>query len=179
MAETPTMQVWIGRVIFLLLCFVIIFFQLLPLDTRPQTLPWPDFLFAVTLVWVARRPDFAPFYVIGFVFLVTDIFYQRPPGLWAAIILIFTEVIRTRALRIRNMPLMLEWGSIAVGIVAVTLLYRLVLAMTLLPQAPLGMTLFQMMMTIIAYPIVALIARYLFGVARPTLGAVDSLGHRL
>ena len=179
MAETPSAQIWIGRTIFVLLCFVIIFFQLLPLDTRPQFIPWPDFLLAVTLVWVARRPDYAPFVVIGALFFLTDLFYQRPPGLWAALVLVLTEFLRARAIRIRNMPIMFEWGTVALGVLAVTLAYRFILMISLTPQAPLGMTLIQMLMTIAAYPFVALVAHFVFRVTRPTPGAVDSLGHRL
>lgn len=179
MADAPSTKIWIGRLVFFGLCCLIIFFQLLPLNTRPQSLPWPDFLLALTLVWVARRPDYAPFYLIGLIFLLADLFFQRPPGLWAALVLILTEFLRNRAGRIRNMPLMLEWGTVAFGILAITLAHRAIVMVTLLPNLPLGMTLIQMVLTIFAYPFVALIAHFAFGVSRPTPGAVDSLGHRI
>lgn len=179
MADTPATQVVIGRAVFIALVAVLIFAQLVPLNLEPGGWAPPDLLLAVTVAWVARRPDYAPFYVVAVVFLLSDLLFQRPPGLWAALVLVMTEVIRTRALSIRNMPLALEWGSVAVGIVAITLANRVVLAIVMLPQAPLGLTLIQMLMTIAAYPVVVIVAQYLFGVARPAPGAVDSLGHRL
>jgi len=111
--------------------------------------------------------------------LLTDLLFQRPPGLWAALVLILSEAIRKRAPNIRNMPIGLEWGTVTVGIVAITLIYRLTLAILFLPQAPLGLTLIQMAMTILFYPLVVVLAHFIFGVSRPAPGQVDSLGHRL
>ncbi len=179
MAETPTTTLWLGRAMFLCLCLLLIFLQLVPLNLEPGGWAAPDLLLAVTVAWIARRPDFAPFIVIAVLYLLTDLLFQRPPGLWAALVLILTEVLRARATRIRNVPLMLEWGSVAVGIVAITIINRTVLAIVMMPQAPLGLTLIQMLMTIAVYPVVVIVAHYLFGVARPAPGAVDSLGHRL
>jgi len=151
----------------------------MPIDTLPRRWPWPDLLVVTTMVWVARRPDFAPFWVIAGLFLLTDLLFQRPPGLWAALVLILSEAIRKRAPNIRNMPIGLEWGTVTVGIVAITLIYRLTLAILFLPQAPLGLTLIQMAMTILFYPLVVVLAHFIFGVSRPAPGQVDSLGHRL
>ena len=179
MADAPNMQVWTGRAIFLGLCLFLIFVQLLPLDARPETVPWPDLLLLATLVWVARRPDYVPVLVIGVVFFLTDLLFQRPPGLWTALVLLATEAIRARALRLRSAPLVIEWGTIAGAILIITFAYRMVLLIALSPTPPLGLTLLQMIMTLLAYPVVALFAHYMFRVSRPAPGAVDSLGHRL
>ncbi len=179
MAETPATQVWIGRATFVTIALALIFLQLLPLDMQPGRWAPPDLLLAATLAWSARRPDYAPFLVVATIFLLTDLLFQRPPGLWAALVLILTEVLRARAIKIRNMPLLLEWGGVAIGIVAITIANRIVLTIVMLPQAPLGLTLIQMLMTIAVYPVVVFVGQYLFGVARPAPGAVDSLGHRL
>lgn len=179
MAEAPSTTVWFGRAVFLALALVLIFLQLVPLNLEPGGWAPPDLLLAVTVAWVARRPDYAPFIVIAVLFLLTDLLFQRPPGLWSALVIILTEVLRTRAARIRNMPLLLEWGSVAVGIIAITIVNRIVLAIVMMPQAPLGLTLIQMLMTIAVYPVVVIVAHFLFGVSRPAPGAVDSLGHRL
>lgn len=179
MAEAPNSQIWMGRAIFVVLCLGLVFVQLLPLDARPETLPWPDLLLLITLVWVARRPDFAPVFVIGLVFFLTDLLFLRPPGLWTALVLLASEAIRSRALRLRSAPIVVEWGTIATAIIIVTLTYRMILITALTETPPLGLTLLQMIMTLLAYPIVALMAHFLFRVSRPAPGAVDSLGHRL
>ena len=179
MADSPAATVWIGRLVYLGLAFLVIFVQLMPLGTAPPGWAAPDLLLAITLAWVARRPEFLPFGIIFFVFLLTDLLFQRPPGLWAALVLILSEMIRARARAMRSAPLLLEWGTVATGIVAITLANRLVLAIAMTPQAPLTLTVIQMAMTIIAYPVVGLMAQFIFGLTRPAPGQVDSLGHRL
>ena len=199
MADQPSASLWVGRVAFGGLCLLLIFIQLLPLDvsatwardpfaTPDPALPvavttasWagPDILLLSALVWVARRPDLAPFAVIGVIFLLCDLLFQRPPGLWAALVLILTEVIRSRAGDIRNMPLALEWGTVAMGIIAITLANRALLTIAMTPQAPLGLTLIQMILTILFYPVVVLMAHFIFGVSRTAPGQVNALGQRL
>ncbi|WP_342076883.1 rod shape-determining protein MreD [Yoonia sp. SS1-5] len=179
MADIPNTRIWINRTVFVLIAFVIIVVQLVPLDMRPVIWAWPDVLLAATLAWVARRPDYLPVIVIAIVFLLTDLLFQRPPGLWAALVVLLTEAVRKRARGIRNMPLLLEWGMIAFGIVGITLANRLVLAVVMTPQAPLGLTLIQMIATILSYPLVVAIAHFVFGVTRPAPGQVDGRGQRL
>jgi rod shape-determining protein MreD len=179
MAETPTARRWLGRLTFLGLALLIVFAQLLPLNTIPRLWASPDLLLALTLVWVARRPDLLPVPLIALVFLVTDLLFQRPPGLWTALVLILTEIVRARAATLRNVPFPLEWMTVAAGILAVTLANRAVLAIVLTPQAPLGLTLIQTLMTVLVYPLVVGLSHVLFGVSRPAPGEVDALGHRL
>lgn len=179
MADAPSTRLWIGRASFVGVAALIVFAQLLPLGHVPRAWAPPDLLLAFTVAWAARRPDYVPVLLVAAVFLMTDLLFQRPPGLLTALVLILTEMLRMRAAGLRNVPFLLEWATVAVGIVAVTLGYRLVLAVVMVPQAPLALTLIQMMMTIFAYPVVVLISSILFGVSRPAPGAVDALGHRL
>lgn len=179
MADNPAARIWTGRAAYLVVAMAIVFVQLLPLDTAPPRWAPPDLLLAVTLAWVARRPEFLPFPVVFAVFLLADLLFQRPPGLWAALVLILTETVRSRSRGLRSVPLALEWGTISVGIVAITLANRLVLAIVMTPQVPLTLTMIQMVLTIVIYPLVVFVAQVLFGLTRPAPGQVDSLGHRL
>lgn len=179
MAELAPMKVWVNRTVFLGLCFVIIVMQLAPLDLRPAVWAPPDVLLAVTMVWVARRPDYLPVIVVAAVFLMADLLFQRPPGLYAALVVLLTEAIRRRSRGLRNISFMLEWGSIAFGVVAITVANRVVLVALVTPQPPLGLTLIQMISTILIYPIVVLVAHLLFGVSRPAPGETDGRGKRL
>ncbi len=179
MAERPTAQIMINRAVFAGLALLLVFMQLLPLETVPGSWAAPDFLLACTLVWVSRRPDYLPVLVIALIFFLTDLLYQRPPGLWTALVLILTEVLRTRARSIRDIPLALEWGVVAIGILMITLINRLALAIVMTQQAPLGLTLIQMVMTIAVYPVVLIVAHYAFGVTRPAPGQTNNFGHRL
>lgn len=179
MAEGPNARIWMGRAVFVVLALVLIFIQLLPLDMRPASWAAPDILLAITLVWVTRRPEYVPVLVIALIFMLTDLLFQRPPGLWTALVVVLTETLRKRTGSIRNIPLALEWGSVAFGVVAITVAYRAVMAVMMLHQAPITLTFIQMVMTIVIYPVVVAVAYFIFGVSRPAPGQVDSLGHRL
>lgn len=179
MADRPSAQLFIHRLVFVGLALLIVFFQLLPLDTQPGNWAAPDILLACTLAWVSRRPDYLPVYVIAALFLLTDLLFQRPPGLWTALVVILSEMLRARAQSIRNMPIGLELFTVAVGIVGITLANRVVLAIVMTPQAPLGLTLIQMIMTIATYPLILIVAHFAFGVTRPAPGQTNSFGHRL
>lgn len=179
MADTPNAQIWTGRIVFVLLSALIIFLHLLPLDSRPESWPVPDFMLLIAAAWSARRPEFAPITFIALVTLLADLLFQRPPGLWAGLVVILCEILRRRARQFRNMPILLEWMSVALGIIAITVAYRLILAIVATPQGPITMTILQTGMTIALYPAIVGLAHVLFGVSRPAPGQTDSLGHRL
>ena len=207
MDENVTRRRWLGRMTFVLLGLFIIFTHLIPLETVPPSLGgstlepivqpratagtetdvlydpvrWiaPDLLILLALAWVTRRPSFAPTLATGLLFLLADMLFQRPPGLWAALMLILSEILRGRARSMRTVPFWLEWATVSFGIVAITVIYRFTLSMVLVPQAPLGLTLLQLMLTITMYPAAVFVSYAVFGVNRPAPGEVDALGHRL
>lgn len=178
MADVADATTWTRRAIFVLLACAITVAQLVPLNLEPATLAAPDLLLAMTCVWVARRPDYLPVYIVALVFFMTDLLFQRPPGLWAALVVLLTEAIRTRHRELRSMAFVAEWGFVALGLTAVTFANRFVLAIVMTPQAPLGLTIMQWGGTIVIYPVVALVAHYLFGVAHPAPGDMRKIGQR-
>lgn len=178
MAEITAPRNWTGRATFLGLALVIIFVQLLPRQTLPPNWAGPDLLLTLTVVWVSRRPDHVPLVLIAGLFLLVDLLLQRPPGLMAALVLILTEFLRARTAGFRSLAFGLEWGTVAIGIVAVTLAHRFAMMIVMLPQAPLGLTLGQTVLTILAYPVVAGLAYAALGVHRATPGEFTSFGGR-
>ncbi|WP_341367254.1 hypothetical protein [Yoonia sp. BS5-3] len=80
MADQTDPRIWINRGVFLLVAFLIVVAQLVPLDMRPASWSWPDLLLAMTLAWVVRKPDYAPVALIAALFLMTDLLLHRPPG---------------------------------------------------------------------------------------------------
>ncbi len=179
MADRVDRKTWVQAGIFMALAFVLIVVDLVPLDMRPSLWVAPDLLLAVTLAWVVRKPTYVPVLVIATLFLMTDFLFMRPPGLWAALVVILSEVLRRQHREFRNMPLLVEWGTVAFGIVFITIVNRLVLAVVMLPQAPLGLTLIEMIATILVYPIIVLVAHFVFGVSRTSPGEVGSKGQIL
>jgi len=176
MAESPIAQRWFGRFWFIVLACGLIFLQLLPLQTVPQNWAPPDMLLAVAMAWVARRPDLVPIVSIAVVFFLADLLLHRPPALMALIIMGAVEFLRARSESIRSGSFGFEWITVALAIVAVTLANRAILALTASPQAPLSLSMIQMMMTILAYPLAVMVSYLVFGIRRPALGEVDAFG---
>jgi len=160
------------RALFALLCAVVILWRLLPLDTVPPGWAGPDIIVALVFAWVLRRPEYAPPLLIGITVLLADLMFQRPPGLWAALVLLGSEALKTRAPGLRDLGFAPEWLAVAGITLAITLAYRLTLAILLVPQAPLGLSLMQMIMTVLCYPLIVLASATLMGVrkARPSEG---------
>jgi len=179
MAEQMDRKTWVQCGVFVALAFLLIVADLVPLDMRPSLWASPDLLLAATLVWVVRKPSYVPVTILALIFLMADFLFMRPPGLWAALVVTLTEVLRRQHREFRNMPLLVEWGTVAFGIVAITLANRIVLAVVMSPQAPLGLTLIEMIATILSYPIVVIVAHFIFGISRPAPGEIGSRGQVL
>lgn len=179
MAEGRRSRNYAGRATLLGICTTLIFLHLLPLNTAPTRWTVPDSILTVALVWVTRRPEYAPALLIAAVFLLCDFLFGRPPGLMAALVVIVSEMLRSRSKMMRSVPFPIEWASVSLGIFAIALINRVVLLMVLVPVPALSLTLVQALLTSLAYPAVVLVAYLMFGVSRPAPGEVDALGHRL
>ncbi len=179
MASAKPRQPWVMRGLYLGLCLFLLFLQLLPLDTIPKVWAAPELTLAVTFAWVLRRPNFVPPFLVAVVFLLIDLMVQRPPGLWAALVLLGSETLRARAPGLRDLTFPVEWLTVATTLVVMTLGYRTILALLLIDQAPLGLSLIQLLMTLLSYPIVVWITQSVFGVRKMSPGDLEVLGQRI
>ncbi|MCC5971863.1 MAG: rod shape-determining protein MreD [Pararhodobacter sp.] len=165
--------------LYLLIVGSSLFFRLLPLDLTGTGWPGPDLLLCLTMGWLLRRPVHLPAPVIGVVFLVEDLITLRPPGLWALLVLGGTEFLRRRQSVVREINLGLEWAMVAGVMVAMTLANRLVLAIVMVPQPALDLSLLKLAFTVAAYPVVVLVLHFVLRVRKPATGEVDELGRKL
>jgi rod shape-determining protein MreD len=179
MAEAVERRIWAYRGLFVALALIALFVKLLPLGGLPGGLPWPDFLLCLTLAWVLRRPEYLPALVIAAVYLLADFLLMRPPGLWALLVLLGTEFLRSRSTLTRELGFVMEWMMVAGVLAAMVLGMRLVLAASMVPQPPLDMMLAQLTLTILAYPLVVMFSSYILNVHKPATGEVDAMGRRL
>lgn len=179
MADPQVSRSWAGRVLFALVCLAIIFAQILPLGTAPRGWTGPDMLLGITLVWVVRRPDLVPVALIAAIFLIADLLAYRPPGLWTALVVVATEILRARVNDMRAMSFPMEWLTVTGTVAGLFLAYRAFVMVLFLPQNPLTLTFEQMFATILIYPVIALAAYYGFGVTRHGMGEIDEMGRRL
>ncbi|MCG7573428.1 rod shape-determining protein MreD [Phaeobacter sp. CNT1-3] len=179
MSDTAPAQPWVKQLVFAGLCLAVIFFQLLPLETTPRRWTGPDLVLLICLTWSMRRPDFAPVYLIALVALMADLMLQRPPGLLAALTVVASQTLTKRARQMRDQGFAVEWLTIAGALLVVMLGNRLVLSLAAVPQAPLGLTIIQLIMSVLCYPAVVAAAHFLFGVRKVAPGEVDAWGQKL
>jgi rod shape-determining protein MreD len=156
-----------------------LFLRILPIDISPGGLPGPDLVLALTMAWVLRRPAHLPALAIALVWLVEDLLLLRPPGLWALMVLAGTEFLRARHAVVREISFLLEWMMVAGVLAAMTLGYRLVLAIVMVPQDPLDLSLLKLGFTVASYPVMVLLLHFVFRVRKPATGEVDELGRKL
>ncbi|MEZ5882984.1 MAG: rod shape-determining protein MreD [Paracoccaceae bacterium] len=179
MVDPLTTRRILHRALFAGIAAVILFLHLLPLSSGAGGIPGPDLMLALTLAWVLRRPDYVPALLIVAVFLLEDLMYMRPPGLWPLIVLLGTELLRAREQGLRDLPHVLELAVVGGLMVAMLIARRLVLALVMIEQPPLGMELLRLLVTLAAYPLVVVASRLALGLRRAAPGEVDALGHRL
>ena len=156
-----------------------LFLRLLPLSELPGSVPGPDLLLCLVLAWVLRRPDYMPALLVAAVVLLEDLLVMRPPGLWAALVVIGCEFLRGRQSLMRELSFPAEWAIVAAVATTLMLIERTVLAVTLVPQPALGQVLLQLVVTLAAYPLVVLATHYLLRIRKPATGEVDALGRPL
>lgn len=178
MSEHNAARPWTMRIAFLALVVVILFFHMLPLQTATGGWIWPDLILAFALAWSVRRPDFVPVVLLAGCFLLADLLLQRPPGLWAVLALVACAQMQHQSRTLRDASLATELMSAAAWIVGVGLGYRIILAILLVETPSLAPALLQIVMTVIAYPVVVAITHVLMGVRKSTPHDLGSTGVR-
>lgn len=160
--------------IFAALAAVTMFLSLLPVNPTTGGIPGPDMMVAFTFAWLMRRPDYVPALLIVAVFVVEDLMFWRPVGLWPLIVLGGTEFVRSRVRPGRHMPLLAEAALVAFVTLAMVLANRLILGLVMVEQPPLTPELLRWLVTLIAYPFVVALSELAFGLRRPTPGETAS-----
>ncbi len=178
MADVVETHIWRNRLLFAGLAFLIAFGRLLPLDLGPGW-PGPDLILLLAYSWVLRRPDYVPVTLVAFVILMSDVLFMRPLGLWTACAILGLEYLRSRETLWRDLPFMVEWMMIGATVFAITMGYSATLALFAVDQPPLGQTLIQAIVTVLAYPLVELFSSRVLGFRKMAPGAVDQLGRKL
>lgn len=163
---TSARHIWSYRLLFLVLCAGVITFKLLPLGLHDQGLPGPDLLLALTLAWLLRQPAVVPVGSILIVFLLADLLFQRPPGLWTLLVLLVSESLRRRRLTMTEFPFLLEWSAFGGAVFTMILLDRMVLWVLMVDLPPLGLVLAHGIVTVAIYPLVVAVSKFLFGLRK-------------
>ena len=153
MNEQSQLHVWVMRAAFCLLVLVILFFQILPLQTQPGQWAPPDLLIGFVFAWSVRRPEYVPPLMLAVLLMLADLLLQR--------------------------PLVAEFVTVAMLMVAVAVAYRLVHKVMLIDTAPMGLSLLQLGLTILSYPLVVLVTHSIMRVRKTGPGDLETAGGRI
>lgn len=178
MNDASGFRLWSMRIAFVGVAFVVFIFNLLPLQTLPRGWAGPDLLICFALVWSLRRPEYVPLWLLAGLFFLADLLLSRPPGLEAALSVLACFDAQNRARRAQAEGFPAEWFRSALLIVGVIIVGRLILMVVLVTPPPLGLTIFQATVTILAYPCVVAISAMFFGVRQSAPGDLDGYGQR-
>jgi rod shape-determining protein MreD len=138
----------------------------------------PDLLIAFAFAWSLRRPEYVPAVLLTAIFLLSDLLLQRPPGLWALLALLACENLKGRGRTLRDATFGAEWVAVAVLLTGILLINQIVLSVLLVTPPQLRLSLLELGVTVLIYPIVVLVTGTLMGVRRAAPGELDVLGGR-
>lgn len=196
MVDPATREVWLHRALFVGIALLLLFWRLLPLPVAMATdcaegaawcrltvwlwrMPGPDLLLCVIFAWMMRRPDYLPALLIAAVVLLEDMTLMRPPGLWTALVLIASEFVRGRVALTRELNFAVEWLLVAGLMLAMLLTYRMIFALALMPQPGVMFAMVQVIWSILCYPFVVFLSRFVLDLHKPAMGEIDAYGRRM
>ncbi len=160
-------RVWLFRAGFVLLAGATGFVQLLPLDIGPDDLmPGQEFILVFAFAWVVRRSEFVPALLLAAVFLLADILFMRPPGLWAALVVLACEFLRGRRARQLAATFLMEWLLIAVVLVAMKAVETAMLSLSGTGHPGMDVTIMHFGLAILFYPVVVLLSERVLGLRK-------------
>lgn len=173
MNENTGTRIWGMRLTFALVVGIVVFFHLLPLETGSQRWVGPDLVIAFAFAWSLRRPEFVPAPMLAVLFLFVDLLLFRPPGLWSALALLACENLKSRMRTLRDGGFLSEWLAVCIMMALVAVGYRLVLMLTLVDLPSLGLSVFELIMTMLLYPAAVFVTHGLLGVRKTIPGELE------
>ncbi|MCK8464189.1 rod shape-determining protein MreD [Aliiroseovarius sp. S1339] len=166
MTDRLTLMRWLFSIALVAIAAVVLFARLLPIDLTPGRIPGPDILLAFTFAWVLRRPDYVPVLLVAILFFLMDMLLLRVPGVWPLMIVAGSEFLRRREHGMREQHFLVEWGLVAMTLLAMLIGQRLLLAVFFVDQVPFGLALMQIISTAAVYPMIVFISVFLLGVEK-------------
>ena len=141
MSNIPSERVWIYRIIFTTLSVFVILANLMPLQTTPQAWPWPNILLLLIFCWSLREPNFVPVPLATVILLLQDLLLYRPPGLLSGITIIVLIWIKLITASSDDKSFLAEWVRVSLAFAAISLIYHLLLSLSLVTTTELRINL--------------------------------------
>ena len=166
MKQATPLQILGNRVLFLSLSVLGVLCLLVPVSLLPMGIIWPEFTFMAAMALVIRNPKYVPFWLIGFVFLISDFLLAQPLGLGAFIAVLACEYLRRNRSAFLEMLFFGEWVGIGIILLLTGILRRLLLAVTLAETVPWWAFGVQLGLSILGYPIIVAAISVTFRVSK-------------
>jgi rod shape-determining protein MreD len=179
MIDPVAARLWAYRGLFCLVVVILLFLRILPIGDADGGLPGPDLLLCLILSWVIRRPDHLPALLIAVAVLIEDLVLMRPPGLWAAAMVLATEFLRARTALTRELVFVIEWLMVTGLMLAMMLGLRLAMALAFVDQPGFAFAFAQIGASALVYPLVVGALHLVLDIRKPSTGEVDAFGRRL
>ena len=144
---------FIHQILYFCIGLLIIFFQILPLQTTPQSWSGPNVLLVFFAALVIKRPEFTSSLLIAVVFLIEDFFLMRPPGLMSSLTVLGLYILKTKFQNQEETSLVFVWGNVAICLTLILLICYFVLKLLFIPSAGLRLTIMEITVTLAIYPI--------------------------
>ena len=156
---------FVHQLVYFCIGLLIIFFQVLPLQTTPQTWSGPNVLLVFFAAIVTKRPKFTSSFLVASIFLIEDFFLMRPPGLMSALTVLGFYFLKRKFHYQEGNSLIFGWGSVTACLTIILLLYYFISVLLFIPSAGLRLTLIELIVTLALYPVFSVL-----------IGSFDKLG---
>ena len=148
---------FIHQILYFCIGLLIIFFQILPLQTTPQSWSGPNVLLVFFTAIVMKKPEFISSFLIAIIFLIEDFFLMRPPGLMSALTVIGLYFVKRKFQNQDKNSLIFIWGNVAVCLTLILLVCYFVSALLFIPSAGFRLTIMELVVTLALYPIFSIL----------------------
>ena len=147
----------IHQILYFCIGLLIIFFQILPLQTTPQSWSGPNVLLVFFAALVIKRPEFTSSLLIAVVFLIEDFFLMRPPGLMSSLTVLGLYFLKRKFQNQEDASLVFVWGNVAICLTLILLICYFVSKLLFIPSADLRLTIMEITVTLAIFPIFSMI----------------------
>ena len=141
------------QVVYFCIGLLIIFFQILPLQTTPQAWSGPNVLLVFFAAIVTKRPEFTSSFLVASIFLIEDFFLMRPPGLMSSLTVLGFYFLKRKFQHQEVNSLISGWGSVTTCLTIILLLYYFISILLFIPSAGFRLTLMELIVTLALYPV--------------------------
>ena len=141
------------QIVYFCIGLFIVFFQILPLQTIPQTWSGPNVLLVFFAVIVSKRPEFTSSVLIASIFLIEDFFLMRPPGLMSSLTVLGFYFLKRKFQNQEVNSFISCWGSVTTCLTIILLLYYFISVLLFIPSAGFKLTLMELIVTLALYPV--------------------------